>query len=146
MSRAVFGILLISGVTLADARTPAHAEFRVCNQTINLINIAVGLPRDGVFKIEGWWTVPANSCITPVKEDLKSQYVYIHALAVTGEDLLKGEWDMCIKPEKFTYTRIGDEEWNCWAKGYQKAKFAEVDTGEMAKSWTVFIQQQRPGS
>jgi uncharacterized membrane protein len=145
MSRALAGILLVSAGILAGSQTPAHAEFRVCNQSLNLINIAVGLPTDGAFKIEGWWTVPANSCITPVKEDLQSKYIYVHALSVTGEDLLKGEWDMCIKPEKFTYIRKGEEDWDCWAKGYQKAKFAEVNTGLAAKSWTVFVKQPQGG-
>jgi uncharacterized membrane protein len=133
-------ILMLLGLTLTGGANPAHAEFRVCNQSLNLFNIAVGLPRDGAFRIEGWWTVPANSCITPIKEDLQSKYVYLHALSVTGEDVLQGEWDMCIKPEKFTYIRQGDEDWDCWAKGYQKARFAEIDTGEKAKSWTVFVQ------
>jgi uncharacterized membrane protein len=141
MSRRAAGLYLTIGLTLSGGGAPAYAEFRVCNQSLNLFNVAVGLPQQGVFKIEGWWTVPVNSCVTPIKEDLQSQYIYVHALSVTGEDLLKGEWDMCIKPEKFIYVRKGKDDWDCWAKGYQKAKFAEVFTGEAATSWTVFVQQ-----
>jgi uncharacterized membrane protein len=124
---------------------PAHSEFRVCNQSLNLFNVAVGTDLDGKFTIEGWWTVPANTCLTPLKKELQSKYVYVHALSVTGEDLLKGEWDMCIKPEKFVYIRQPpDADWNCWASGFQRAKFAEINVGN-AKSWTVFIQQPTGG-
>jgi uncharacterized membrane protein len=133
------------GCTLTGANGPAHAEFRVCNQSLNLFNIAVGLPQQGVFKIEGWWTVPANSCVTPIKEDLEAKYIYLHALSVTGEDLLQGERGMCIKPGKFTYVHAGGDSWDCWAKGYQLAKFAEIDTGDRAKSWTVFVKPPTGG-
>lgn len=129
-------------LTLSWGGAPAHAEFRVCNQSLNLVNVAVGLSLNGVFKIEGWWTVPANNCVATIKEDLQSQYVYVYVLSVTGEEFLKGEFDMCMKPEKFTYIREKGAEWNCWAKGFQSARFAEVDTGERASSWTVFIQQK----
>ena len=123
--------------------TAAHAEFRVCNQTLNLFNIAVGHEQAGAFRIEGWWAVPANSCVSPIKEDLQElrlKYVYVHALSITGEDLLEGEWDMCIKPEKFVYVKQPGVDWNCWVSGYQMARFAEVNTGN-AKSWTVMVQQ-----
>lgn len=128
---------------LLFAAQSAHAEFRVCNQTLNLFNIAIGRELAGAFTIEGWWAVPANRCVSPIQEDLQSlrlKYVYVHALSITGEDLLEGDWEMCIKPEKFVYVKRPGNDWNCWVSGYQKAKFAEVNTGN-AKSWTVMVQQ-----
>jgi uncharacterized membrane protein len=139
---------LVLATVVIPASRSAHAEFRVCNQTLNLFNIAVGRELAGAFTIEGWWAVPANSCVTPIKDDLLSarlKYVYVHALSITGEDLLQGEWDMCIKPEKFVYTKRPGEDWSCWVSGYQKAKFAEVNTGN-AKSWTVMVQQPADSS
>jgi uncharacterized membrane protein len=140
-----FAVSLASGAMLAVLARPAYAEFRVCNQSLNLFNFAVGRPVDGVFKIEGWWTVPANICVTAIKEDLQNRFIYLHALSVTGEDLLKGDRDMCVKPEKFTYIHDGGKTWDCWAKGYQQVKFAEIDTGERATSWTVFIKPPAGG-
>jgi uncharacterized membrane protein len=129
------------GASLAGYATPAYAQFRVCNQSINLFNVAVGRRVDGVFKIEGWWTVPANVCITPIKDDLKDKYIYLHVLSITGEDLLPGNRTMCIKPGKFIYIHDGSATFECWARGYQQAKFTEIYTGERATSWTVFVKQ-----
>ena len=36
---------------------PARADFRVCNKTHALINLAVGTDAGEVFATEGWWIV-----------------------------------------------------------------------------------------
>jgi uncharacterized membrane protein len=134
-----FVIVLI----LSPISRPAHAEFKVCNQTLNLLNLAIGAEIDQQFGTEGWWTVPANSCVSPIKEDLlnlRLKYVYVYAMSVTGEDVLRGDWAMCIKPGRFTYKKLPSADWDCWVKGYQQARFVEVDTGN-ARNWTVFIRE-----
>ena len=120
----------------------AWAAFKVCNQSIALYNVAIGAEIDQKFNTEGWWTLPANSCVTPIKEDLtdlKIKYVYLYATTVTGESAFEGEWDMCVDTKRFKIPKIPGESWNCWVRGFQVAKFREIDTGD-AKSWTVFVR------
>jgi uncharacterized membrane protein len=136
-------LILLVTASLAAAPRLAHAEFRVCNQTLNLVNIAVGAEFEQVFKTEGWWTVPANSCVSPIKDDLqerKIRFVYVYLMGIEGQDLMKGDWDMCVRPEKFVFTKPPKEPWDCWVKGYQIARFTEIDTAN-SKNWTVFFRE-----
>ena len=123
---------------------PAHAEFKVCNQSVGVYNVAVGAEINQHFTTEGWWVIPANSCIIPIKEDLdqlKLRYVYVYAEAVTGESAFQGSWNMCVNSKRFKIDKIGDEPWNCWVRGFMQVKFLEVDTGD-SKTWTLYV---RPG-
>ena len=52
---------------LAFLFIPAQADFRVCNKTHTLINIAVGTDAGEAFKTEGWWVATPGSCATPVR-------------------------------------------------------------------------------
>lgn len=120
----------------------ASAAFKVCNQSIALYNVAIGAEIDQKFNTEGWWTLPANSCVTPIKEDLtdlKIKYVYLYATTVTGETAIEGDWDMCVDTKRFKIPKIPGESWNCWVRGFKIAKFREIDTGD-ARSWTVFVR------
>lgn len=127
----------------------ARAEFKVCNQTLNLYNVAIavkkpdltiGRDNTGVFYTEGWWTVPANACVQLVKEELTSRYVYLYATNIYGDDSLSGGEKLCIGSKKFVIAHPPGVLWNCWVRGYQQAGFKEIDTGS-ARSWTVFIRE-----
>jgi uncharacterized membrane protein len=121
---------------------PAHAYFRICNQSVAPYNIAIGAEISRKFHTEGWWTLPANSCVTPIKEDLdalKLKYVYVYAMTAAGDGVLDGEWEMCVDTRRFKIEKIPGQPWNCWVRGFQQAKFSEVNTGT-AKSWTLFIR------
>jgi uncharacterized membrane protein len=135
---AVASICLALGVPQT-----AHAQFKVCNQGIGLYNIAIGAERNAKFSTEGWWSVPSNSCVTPIKEDLASlklKYLYVYATSIAGEPAFEGEWDMCVDSKRFKIDRIPNEPWNCWVRGFQQVKFKEIDTGD-STSWTLFIQE-----
>ncbi len=129
-------------VCLAFGNERAAAEFKVCNQSIALYNVAIGAEFNGKFHTEGWWSVPANACVNPIKEDLaalKLKYVYVYATTVTGQAAFDGDWEMCVDTRRFKIERIPDQPWNCWVRGYQLVKFKEIDTGESG-SWTVFVR------
>jgi uncharacterized membrane protein len=133
--QAGFGLalMLLTGMGL-----PAHAQFRVCNQTLNLFNVAIGRPVEGnLFTTEGWWTLAANSCTSPIKEPLESSYFYLYGTDIYGEPAIVGSTDMCVDTKQFT---IRDQK-DCWVRGYQQARFLEVNTGN-ARSWTVFIRDR----
>jgi uncharacterized membrane protein len=126
-----FGLLAISSI-------PARADFRVCNKTHALINIAVGTDAGEVFKTEGWWVATPGSCATPIRGPLKSRYVYLYATDIDGVDLLAGTATMCIDRGKFT--AFGAD--NCWRRGLQAVTFAEIDTLD-SSDWTTFLTDPR---
>lgn len=140
-SRArILVVAWICGGALADPR-PAVAEFKICNQSVGVYNVAVGAEMDQRFSTEGWWVMPPNSCIIPIKEDLdqlKLRYVYVYAQTVTGDSVFQGNWPMCVDSKRFKVDKIQGEPWNCWVRGLQTVKFLEVDTGQ-SKSWTLYV-------
>ena len=128
----------------AGAGPPAHAEFRVCNQTLNLYNVAIGyLVEDAQVTetegwwTEGWWTLAANSCTSPIKEPLESSYFYLYGTDIYGEPAIVGSTDMCVADKQFIIT----DQKDCWVQGYRRVGFLEVDT-KNAPSWTVFIRER----
>ena len=135
-------VALALAVSFAGLTGTAEAGFKVCNQSVALYNVAIGSETNQKFYTEGWWTLPANSCVTPIKDDLdvlKLKYVYVYATTVTGESAFEGDWVMCVDTRRFKIEKIPDQPWNCWVRGFQEAKFKEVDTG-LTKSWTVFLR------
>jgi uncharacterized membrane protein len=123
---------------LAIFSTPVRADFRVCNKTHALINIAVGTDAGEVFKTEGWWVATPGSCATPVRGPLKSRFVYLYATDIDGVDLVAGTATMCIDRGKFV--AYGAE--NCWRRGLQAVTFAEIDTLD-STDWTTFLTDPR---
>jgi uncharacterized membrane protein len=130
--------LVAALMLLAGTPAPADAEFRVCNQTLNLFNVAIGRPVGGdLFETEGWWTLAANSCTSPIKEPLESSYFYLYGTDIYGEPAIAGSTDMCVASRQFIIT----DQKDCWVRGYQQVRFLEVDTRN-APSWTVFIRDR----
>ena len=84
---------------------PASAQFAVCNQTLDALNLAVATETNGVFSSEGWWTIGANRCVDVIKDELVSRYIYVYATDVFGQPILAsnvaGE-NMCVGAKRFT--------------------------------------------
>ena len=132
-ARLAPGIALLAFLTI-----PAQADFRVCNKTHTLINIAVGTDAGEAFKTEGWWVATPGSCATPVRGPLRSRFVYLYATDIDGVDLVAGAATMCIDRGKFV--AYGAE--NCWRRGLQAVTFAEIDTLD-SSDWTTFLIDPR---
>lgn len=113
---------------------PARAEFTVCNQTLDVVNVALGQEVDGLFQTDGWWTVGANRCVNVVREELTNRYIYIYATDVFGNAVLDGSTEMCVDRRRFTIRGIKD----CWQRGHIAARFYEVDTLQQVR-WTMFL-------
>jgi len=121
---------------LSASSAPASADFRVCNKTRSLINLAIGTNAGDDFATEGWWTVTPGSCATPVRAQLTGRYIYLYATNIDGADVLKGTVSMCIDRGKFKVYGIE----NCWRRGLQAVTFAEIDTLE-SPDWTTFLTE-----
>jgi uncharacterized membrane protein len=129
----------VIAAVLALTPGPSAAEFKVCNQTLSLYNIAIGTGSEGEYQTEGWWTLSANDCVSPIAEDLASRYVYVFATNIYGDDALSGSTSMCID-RRAHFTITGTD--NCWLRGYEEVRFKEVDT-RSSTSWTVFIRENQ---
>jgi len=126
----------IALVLLAASHAPASADFRVCNKTRSLINLAVGTIAGDDFSTEGWWTVTPGSCATLVRGPLTGRYLYLYATDINGADVLKGAVSMCVDRGKFKVFGIE----NCWRRGLQAVTFAEIDT-LASPDWTTFLTE-----
>jgi uncharacterized membrane protein len=131
-------LLVVPGAVLAGLlfTGAARAEFQVCNQTLDVVNVAIGQQQTDIFRTEGWWTIGSNQCAKVIKGDLQNRYIYVFASDVFGQTLLEGTVPMCIDEDKFTIDRTD----SCWQRGYRQAKFVEVDT-QAVDNWTLFLNQ-----
>lgn len=125
-------LALVTGLSGFGFAGVAHADFRVCNATQELVGVAIGYRARTGWITEGWWHIEATTCKTLIEGPLASRYYYVYA-----EDALRGgRWDgkinMCVAEREFKITGVND----CYARGFQRAGFREYDTGNQ-QSWMV---------
>ncbi|WP_201413343.1 DUF1036 domain-containing protein [Mesorhizobium sp. J8] len=132
---ALFGAALFSILSPGMAR----AEFTVCNQTLDVVNLAVGQKVDNADQTDGWWTIGANQCVNVIREELTNRYIYLYATDVFGHAILNGSTEMCIDRRRFSIRGIEE----CWQRGHIAARFVEVDTQEQVR-WTYFLTGSSP--
>ncbi len=114
---------------------PLYGNFSVCNQTFDVLNVAVGQYEYGVLSTAGWWTIGPNQCANVIDEVLRARYIYVFAQDVFGNAVLSGAARMCIAPRRFDIQ--GQHE--CLIRGFLEAPFHEVDTLNTER-WTLFLQ------
>lgn len=129
----VAALLALALCGLAGA---ARAELRLCNQSFDVLNVALATPGDPGrdFITRGWWRVAPNQCATLQRDELQSRYYYVFAADVFGNEVLAGSIPLCVAPRRFEI----DGQHDCLRRGYLDARFAEVDTGGQGH-WTVFV-------
>lgn len=138
--RILMPALVLGAALLLFGTVASRAEFTVCNQTLDVVNLAVGqevrepTEADAFWQTEGWWTVGANQCVNVIRDVLVNQFIYIYATDVFGQPLLSGSTSMCVGTRRFVIR--GDKE--CWANGHQTVPFFEVDT-QKTERWTLFL-------
>ena len=112
---------------------PAHADLRVCNETRNMVSVALGYRAERGWQSEGWWQAPPGDCRVLYQGSLEDRsYYYVYAV----DDIGGGEWDgsvfMCTRDETFTIFGVED----CLARGYERTGFFEIDT-QKRTDWTL---------
>ncbi len=133
-------LIIISAlfVSLLIFFKPAYADLRVCNNTANQVNIALGYRAQRGWQSEGWWLAAPNDCVTVFQGDLNARFYYLFAV----DDIGGGAWDgtiyLCTRDEEFTIFGVED----CLARGYERTGFFEVDTGNQP-SWTVELNEKQ---
>jgi uncharacterized membrane protein len=138
----LFACVLVAAAWSSAA--PASAQFAVCNQTLDALNLAVAkAATDGTIVSEGWWTVGANRCVDVIKDELANKYIYVYATDVFGQPIFAGDFsgfDMCVAPKRFTIEGTD----SCWQRGFEKVRFMEVDTKDQVR-WTLFLKEPDSG-
>ncbi|MBZ9870516.1 DUF1036 domain-containing protein [Mesorhizobium sp. BR1-1-9] len=137
--RIRLAVILGAALLAVLSSSQARAEFTVCNQTLDVVNLAVGQKVDDADQTDGWWTIGANQCVNVIREELTNRYVYIYATDVFGHAILTGSTEMCIDRRRFSIRGIDE----CWQRGHIAAQFLEVDTLEQVR-WTFFLTGSNP--
>ena len=136
-----FALPLLVGSVLAVPAlcafpAPAHADFRLCNNTSSRVGIALGYKDAEGWVTEGWWNISSHACETLLKGTLVARYYYIYGLDYDRGGEWSGQAFMCSRDKEFTIKGTD----NCLARGYDRTGFYEVDTGEQ-RSWTVQLTE-----
>lgn len=132
------GLTLVGATlsSLAFFALPAKADLRICNQTANLVSVAIGYRADRGWMSEGWWQAPPGDCRVLYQGDLQRRFYYMFAV----DDIGGGAWDgsvfMCTRDETFTIFGVED----CLARGYERTGFFEIDT-QNRTDWTLQLTE-----
>lgn len=136
------GLTLIGALSasLAFFVTPAQADLRICNETTNLVSVALGYRAERGWMSEGWWQAPPGDCRVLYQGDLERRFYYLFAV----DDIAGGAWDgsvfMCTRDETFTIFGVED----CLARGYERTGFFEIDT-QNRTDWTLQLTEDAAG-
>lgn len=122
--------MLAAGMTGLAA--PAQADLRMCNTTSSRIGVSIGYRDAQGWVTEGWWNLAPRGCETLLRGTLAARFYYVHAVDYDKGGEWTGKSVMCTRNREFTIRGIED----CLARGYDRAGYFEVDTGEQ-KSWTI---------
>ncbi|MDX2259634.1 MAG: DUF1036 domain-containing protein [Hyphomicrobiaceae bacterium] len=126
-------VLLITG---APAQA-ALADLKLCNATASRIGVSLGYRDSSGWATEGWWNVPAQSCETLLKGQMPSRFLYVHAIDYDVGGAWVGNNYMCTGEKAFEIRDVED----CESRGFKRAGFFEVDTGD-ARDWTIRLTDQ----
>ncbi len=130
-------LLIAAFAGLLAFATPARADLRICNQTANLVSVALGYRAERGWMSEGWWQTPPGECNVVVQGDLQRRFYYLHIV----DDIGGGAWDgqvfMCTRDETFTIFGVED----CLARGYERTGFFEIDTEQNRSDWTLQLTE-----
>ena len=129
------GALMMAGLFTA---APAQADLKLCNKTESRVGVALGYKDKEGWATEGWWTVAPQKCVTLLKGPLIARYYYIFAIDYDKGGSWGGKSMMCTRDKVFTIRGIED----CEGRGFTKAGFFEVDTGEET-DWTVSLSGEK---
>ncbi len=125
-------LLLPVVLTFFVPAAPARADFRLCNNSNTRVSVAIAYTDGKSWLSEGWWNLRPTACETLLRGPLAAEFYYVYAMDERGGEW-KGKAFMCTRDREF---RIEGRE-DCFARGYDRTGFFEIDTGRDAKSWTV---------
>lgn len=105
-------------------KTIAPAGYTVCNDSKEVLLVALAQKGGGKAVSRGWWTVHAGACAKAVTTPLSSDAVYLLAQRKSGASIVTGPERFCIAAAAFEIQGAG----NCKARGLAEAGFTRTDT------------------
>jgi uncharacterized membrane protein len=119
-------------------QSPIQAEFRVCNKTSGRVGVAIGVQQGPIRITQGWFNIKANTCETPIKDDLKEGPYFVYAIDYDHG----GEWGgadlLCAKDREFYIEGHTD----CYARGFDRIGFRQIITKNL-KNWTLDLNDKK---
>lgn len=128
----VAGVAALTLVGAVCVSREARADFRLCNNTTNRVSVALSYTDGQAWVTEGWWNLKPSACETLLRGPLAAQFYYVYAMDERGGEW-KGKAFMCTRDREF---KIEGRE-DCFARGFDRTGFFEIDTGKDARAWTV---------
>jgi len=125
--------LIMSGFSGGDAQ----AQLSVCNDSPSRVAIAVGYKDKEEWVTEGWWNLQPGACEPILTQSLNEQFYYLFARDWDSGGDWGGATPMCTQTKVFTIRGVKD----CTTRGFKRAGFSEIDTGN-ASTWTVRLSPQ----
>tara|TARA_R110002126_G_scaffold178600_6_gene327613 strand:+ start:2413 stop:3558 length:1146 start_codon:yes stop_codon:yes gene_type:complete len=115
--------LIVTFVSLSPPifSTSAQAKLKVCNETGELRDVAIGYKADGEWTSEGWWKIEDGECKVVINEDLKRTFYYYRTVHKRG-DFDGQAFNFCTQAKPFTIE--GDKD--CGSRGFNTSKFREL--------------------
>jgi uncharacterized membrane protein len=109
----------------AEARkTVTPAGYTVCNDTGDMVLVALAQTVKGNAAVHGWWKIEGGACARAVTTPLASDAVWLLAQKKNGGTIVGGSDPFCITAVQFDIQGRG----NCAARGFSQAGFAKTDT------------------
>ena len=136
LKKSIFQAALTASLLFLGA-VPLKAQFAVCNQSFDVINVAIGHEVRGQIRTRGWWKIGPNQCASTIRDPLTTPVIYVFAQDVFGKELLNGAFPLCVRPRRFSE----DIQTDCLVRGFLEADFIEVDT-QGTERWTLFVSAQ----
>ncbi len=104
--------------------TSAPAGYTVCNDTRQLLLVALGRTEGNKASSHGWWKIEGGACARVITAPLATQAVWLLAQSKEGETVAGGADMFCVAAAAFD---INDRS-NCAKRGLTEAGFARTDT------------------
>ena len=98
----------------------APAGYTACNETHDVLLVALGLIEGGKPVSRGWWTVQPGACAKAVTTPLNTDAVYLLALRKSGGTLVSGGMRFCTAAAAFEIKGAD----NCGGRGLTDSGFA----------------------
>ena len=102
----------------------APAGYTVCNESRDVLLVALGQMERAKPVSRGWWTVQPGACAKTVTAPLKANAVYLLAQKRGGGPVVTGTKTFCTTPVIFEITGAQ----NCAARGLTESGFAVTAT------------------
>jgi uncharacterized membrane protein len=108
--------------------TAVPAGYTICNDTGQLLLVALAQLAQGKATAHGWWKIPAHACAKAITAPLAADAIYLLAQTRNGATRVGGTEPFCIAGVAFDIQDRG----HCPARGFAQAGFAKTVTQGLA--------------